>query len=120
MIEKPTYEELENRISELERLNKKKDDKKYRILFEKSKDAILIIRNYIFVDCNQATVDMLGYKTKNELLNTHPSELSPEKQPDGRDSFLKAIEMMDIAIKKGSHRFEWDHRKSNGDIFPIE
>ncbi len=124
MAEKPTREQLEQRISELEKqLNKKAEfnkDEKYRILFEKSKDAILIIENETFVDCNQATVDMLGYKNKIKFLQTHPSELSPEKQPDGRDSFTKAKEMMDLALKKGSHRFEWDHVRANGEIFTAE
>ncbi len=95
-------------------------DEKYRILFEKSKDAILIIENEKFVDCNQATIEMLGYSNKTDLLNTHPSELSPEKQPDGRDSFTKAKEMLDIAVKNGSHCFEWNHLRATGEIFPVE
>jgi len=98
----------------------KKAEKKYRNLFEKSEDAILIIHNRKFVDCNQATISMLGYNDKDEFLNTHPSELSPEKQPDGKMSFTKANEMMEIAIKKGSHRFEWDHKKSGGEVFLVE
>lgn len=95
-------------------------DKKYRILFEKSKDAILIIENQFFTDCNQAALDMLGYESKSSLMDTHPSELSPRYQPDGRDSFEKAKEMMNIALENGSHRFEWYHVRSNGDVFPVE
>ncbi len=95
-------------------------DDKYRILFEKSKDAILIIENQFFSDCNPAAVEMLGYETKAELLDTHPSQLSPQFQPDGRDSFNKAKEMMDIALKNGSHRFEWTHVRFNGEEFPVE
>ena len=95
-------------------------EKKYRDLFEKSKDAILIISNGQFVDCNKAAVIMLGYRNKKELLDMHPSELSPEMQADGLKSFEKANKMMDIALKKGSHRFEWDHKKANGDVFPVE
>jgi len=34
------------------------------------------------------------YKNKSELLKTHPSELSPDYQPDGKDSFIKAKDMM--------------------------
>ena len=97
-----------------------KSEKKYRDLFEKSRDAILIIKNGNIVDCNQATVKMLQYSKKEDLLNIHPSKLSPEKQPDGKTSFQKANEMMKIAFEKGSHRFEWDHKKSNGEVFPVE
>jgi PAS domain S-box-containing protein len=92
----------------------------YRALFEQSADAILIIDGDRFVDCNQATVEMLRYASKEELLRTHPSQLSPATQPDGRDSFTKANEMIAIAFEQGSHRFEWDHRRADGEVFPVE
>ena len=95
-------------------------EKKYRDLFEKSADAILIINNGKFVDCNQATVEMLHYNDKKELLKTHPSELSPEFQPDGKSSLEKADEMMRTAMEKGSFRFEWYHKKADGEVFPVE
>ncbi|MCK4814020.1 MAG: PAS domain S-box protein, partial [Candidatus Marinimicrobia bacterium] len=98
----------------------RKSEKKYRDLFEKSKDAILIIHNGKFIDCNQAAINMLRYNNKNEFLNTHPSELSPERQPDGKMSFTKANEMMKIAYENGSHRFEWDHKKFDGEVFSVE
>jgi len=124
MAEKPTYGDLEQRILELEKAAERyavqNSDEKYRILFEKSKDAILIIENGKFVDCNQATVDMLGYKNKTEFLKIHPSELSPDKQADGKDSFTKANKMMGLALKNGSHLFEWDHIRANGEVFPVE
>jgi PAS domain S-box-containing protein len=92
----------------------------YRELFERSADAILIIEGETFVDCNQATVEMLRYSTKEELLRTHPSELSPPTQPDGRDSYEKANEMIAVAFDRGSHRFEWDHMRADGEVFPVE
>jgi len=92
----------------------------YRALFEQSADAILIIDGDTFVDCNQATVDMLRYRDREELLRTHPSELSPLTQPDGRSSFEKANEMIAMAFREGSHRFEWDHKRADGEVFPVE
>jgi two-component system cell cycle sensor histidine kinase/response regulator CckA len=92
----------------------------YRELFERSADAILIIEGATFVDCNDATVAMLRYGSREELLQTHPSELSPPRQPDGRESFEKANEMIAIAFERGSHRFEWDHQRSDGEVFPVE
>lgn len=97
-----------------------KSEERYRALFEKSKDAMLIIKNNRFIDCNPATLYMLGYENKEQLLQTHPSELSPKFQPDGQDSFTKAGEMMEMALKNGSHRFEWHHVRANKDIFPVE
>ncbi len=96
----------------------KKD--RYRELFERSADAILIIVGGKFVDCNESTVKMLRYMNKKDLLDTHPSQLSPERQPDGRLSHEKANEMISIALEKGSNRFEWDHVRANGEVFPVE
>ena len=92
----------------------------YRELFERSADAILIIEGETFIDCNAATVEMLGARTKEQVLQSHPSELSPPRQPDGRDSFEKANEMIALAFERGSHRFEWDHKRVNGEVFPVE
>ncbi len=109
-------------ITEQKKVEKElsESEKKYKDLFEKSEDANLIIHNGIFIDCNKAAINMLRYKSKDEFLNTHPSKLSPKKQPDGNISFTKANEMMEIALEKGSHRFEWLHKKSDGEVFPVE
>ena len=92
----------------------------YRELFENSADAILIIEDDTFVDCNQAAVEMLRCNSRSEVLKTHPSQLSPPTQPDGRASYEKANEMIEIAFAEGSHRFTWDHRRADGEVFPVE
>jgi PAS domain S-box-containing protein len=95
-------------------------ENKYRTLFEQSANANLIIEGDKFVDCNKATLKMLGYKNKKDLLETHPAELSPEIQPDGRNSFEKQNEILSTVFDQGSHRFEWDHKRKNGEVFPVE
>jgi PAS domain S-box-containing protein len=92
----------------------------FRGLFENSSDAIQILDNNIFVECNQATVEILRAKNKEEVLSIHPSQLSPEFQPDGRPSGEKADEMIRTALEKGGHRFEWMHRRADGEVFPVE
>jgi PAS domain S-box-containing protein len=121
-IERRRINQLEKKLHNLEKIKKKNDStqSRYRSLFEMSDDAILVIENHKFVDCNKAVVKMLGYKSKSQLLNTHPSELSPYKQPDGRLSYEKAQEMMKLAMKNGSHHFEWIHTRANGENFPVE
>ncbi|MFK5958886.1 MAG: PAS domain S-box protein [Lutibacter sp.] len=97
-----------------------KSEKRYRDIFEKTIDAVLIIRDGVFVDCNESTLKMFGHQTKESLLQLHPSKISPEKQADGSDSFIKAEEMIQIAFKNGSHRFRWLHQQENGHVFPAE
>jgi PAS domain S-box-containing protein len=120
----PEIEALRRQVldlqTELEQFKTKGGLPNYRELFERSTDANLIIDGDTFVDCNQATVRMLRYATREELLQTHPSELSPEFQPDGRLSYEKANDMMAIAFAQGSHRFEWNHQRADGEVFPVE
>lgn len=104
----------------------------YKALFEHSPYAILIIEEERFVDCNSAAASMLRFPSKQALLDrysggeregtlrAHPAEFSPPKQSDGRDSFEKAEQMMQIAIEQGSNRFEWDHVRADGEVFPVE
>ncbi len=107
-----------------DKLNSKKlleeSEQKYRDIFEKSVDAVLIIKNGKFVDCNKSTLKIFGYKNKQSLLQIHPSVLSPETQSDGKSSYIKAEEMMKIALEKGHNRFRWDHKQKDGHVFPAE
>ncbi len=98
----------------------RESEKRFMDVLYASNDAILLIGNETFVDCNEATACMLGYSSRDQFLMTHPSKLSPPTQPDGRGSFEKANEMMQTATEKGFHRFEWVHRRANGEDFPVE
>lgn len=63
---------------------------------------------------------MLGFTNKKELYDAQPSALSPAIQPDGELSSKKADIMIETAFKNGSHRFEWEHERKNGEVFPVE
>ena len=91
-----------------------------RLVFERSPDAILLLDDGVFIDCNQAAVDMLRASGKDELLSLSPSDLSPAIQPDGALSTTKAQEMISVALERGSHRFEWLAKRRNGSKFPVE
>ncbi|HWQ18884.1 MAG TPA: PAS domain S-box protein, partial [Methanotrichaceae archaeon] len=98
----------------------RESDAKFRLLFERSADAMLLLDEGKFIDCNQAAIMMMGYSTKDELLNHYPFELSPEKQPDGMSSFEKADGLMKEAFETGSNRFEWVHCRADGKEFPVD
>jgi PAS domain S-box-containing protein len=93
---------------------------RFRVLFEHSSDAHLLFDENGIIDCNNATITMLRYRDKNQILSLHPARLSPELQPDGRRSDEKCIEMDRLAHEKGYHRFEWQHRRMDGTDFPVE
>ena len=106
---------VEQRTSEL-----KESEDKYGLLLEMSEDPMWVILDEKFIFANKAAARVLGYETEKELINTHPSELSPEVQIDGLSSYDKANEMMALAYKNGFHRFEWNHKRKNGEVFPVE
>jgi PAS domain S-box-containing protein len=94
----------------------------FQQLFERSADAIFLFdpAREVFVDCNQAAVEMMRASNKQQLLLVHPATLSAEFQPDGKTSRDKTPEVINIALAKGSHRFEWTARGMDGSVFPLE
>ncbi len=94
----------------------------FQLLFERSADAILLLdpQAGVFVDCNQAAVELMRAGTKEQLLRMRPDELSPPLQPDGTPSNEKTAEVLSLAEKEGSHRFEWLGRRFDGSEVPLE
>ncbi|MBF0288145.1 MAG: PAS domain S-box protein [SAR324 cluster bacterium] len=97
-------------------------EEKYRIVFEQSIDAVIIIdSNDRYIDCNQAALDMFGCSRKEEVLNKSPWEIAPEIQPNGLFSASVGKEFHQSALARGSARFEWyKKRMDNGLVFPVE
>ena len=92
----------------------------YKTLFDQSADAYLILENEQIVDCNPAAVAMLGYDSPEEILYRHPASLSPTLQSDGQESLAKGDKMIALVLEKGSHSFEWNHMRKNGEVFDVE
>jgi PAS domain S-box-containing protein len=96
-------------------------EERFRVLFEHSSDAHLIFDEAGgILDCNNAAVALLRCDSRAELLALHPAAFSPEVQPDGRRSLEKCVEMDATARRNGHHRFDWLHRRRDGEVFPCE
>jgi len=93
---------------------------RHRILFESSRDAVMTLAppSWRFTSCNPATVEMFSTKDEAEFTSLGPWELSPRVQPDGRPSADKAREVIETAMREGSHFFEWTHKRHGGEDFP--
>src|SRR5262245_44657031 len=94
----------------------------FRQLFERSADAMLLSdpATELFVDCNQAAVEMMRASSKEQLLMKNPADLSPEFQADGRSSRERVHEDTAIVMSEGTHRFEWRARRMDGTEFPVD
>ncbi|MEM9771927.1 MAG: PAS domain S-box protein [Cyanobacteria bacterium P01_D01_bin.73] len=92
----------------------------FQELFHEAADAMIVVEDGLFVDCNSAAVSMFGYSRKQDLLGLSPTDLSPEYQPDGLSSAEKVIAHTAHTFERGNHRFEWVHRRLNGEEFWVE
>jgi|GEM_PF-1675931 len=113
-----TKTDISDRKKAEEELQQSKD--KLEAIYSGSNDAIMLLNDKGFIDGNPRTLELFGFIEKSEFTRCHPSDISPEFQPDGQNSFEKANEMVQIAFEKGINRFEWDHKHTNGKIFPAE
>jgi PAS domain S-box-containing protein len=94
---------------------------KLRTLYESTSDAVMLLDEKGFFDCNKATLAMFGCATKEEFYSMHPGDLSPPEQPCGTDSVSLANQRIATAMKNGRHQFEWMHRRADtGKIFPAD
>ena len=95
---------------------------KYQLLFDSSRDALMITTppSWKFIEANKATLQLFGASSMAEFSKLGPWDVSPERQPDGRLSSEKAQEMIGLAIREGSHFFEWEHQRLDGQPFAAD
>jgi PAS domain S-box-containing protein len=89
-------------------------------LFWNSRDAQVIVRDETIIECNRASVEMLGYQHKEEVLGLLPTQFSAAVQAGGEPSAELARKSFGLAHELGSHRFEWLCQRVNGEPFPVE
>jgi PAS domain S-box-containing protein len=93
---------------------------KFRNLYEATGDAVMLLNEQGFFDCNPATLAMFACTTKEDFCGKHIGDFSPPNQPCGKDSLSFAQEQIAIALAEGSCRFEWLHQRCDGSEFPTE
>ncbi len=107
-------------VSERKQLSDKLRDvsEQFHVLYEMSGDAhMLSTLADGYVGANRAAAVMFGCEDVERLLTLSPADTSPEFQPDGRRSTEKAEQFMRYALERGSHQFEWMHRRMDGTLF---
>ena len=112
-------EELEQKVEE-RTAELKQSELRFSSLFDLSRDAIMTLAppSWKFTSCNKATLKLFDVKDEKQFISLGPWQLSPEKQPDGQISVVKAKKMIMKAMKAGSNFFEWTHKRYKGEDFP--
>jgi PAS domain S-box-containing protein len=90
-----------------------KSETKLRTLYESTSDAVILFNENAIVDCNLATLQIFGCSSREEFFDRGLHYFSPDTQPDGSNSISLMQQRMLVAMEKGSHRFEWLHRRAD-------
>jgi len=97
----------------------RESEHKFKMLFETANDAILIMNEKVFLDCNHMSEIMYG-SLREKIIGESPVHFSPERQADGRLSAEKAAEKIRAALGGASQFFEWIHMRGDGTLFNAE
>lgn len=112
--------ELERKV-ELRTKELKESAIKFRTIFESSADALIILNETGFIDCNQATLEMFKCDSRKSFLGTHPAKWSAITQQCDVTCTRKAmLRHLALALKRGQHAFEWNFTRADDEIFPCE
>jgi diguanylate cyclase (GGDEF)-like protein/PAS domain S-box-containing protein len=127
---------IENRTRQLQNLNQQliqdneerrqteialsASEERYRTLFDTSADAMILLDNNRIIECNNAFIKLLGYKTRSQVIGQHARILSPDKQPNGVSSVKQANIEAKKAREQKSNKLEWTAQRANNEVFPVE
>ncbi|WP_423187701.1 PAS domain-containing sensor histidine kinase [Alishewanella sp. d11] len=89
------------------------------VLVRNSSEAMFLLQDGKFIDCNAAALALFGY-SKDDLLKNHPATLSPVTQANGKDSITLGAHYIALAAKGEPQKFEWVHQTRSGLLFDAE
>ncbi len=85
-----------------------KKEERINILKESSEsDGFLMIDNDRIIECNTRLLEIFGCSSEKEVIGYKLYELTPEFQPNGRESFDLYKEMVDEVHSTGKSKFEF-------------
>jgi PAS domain S-box-containing protein len=110
---KKAHDELELKV-EKRTAELTKAMEKLRSILDSSPDSITVTdADANIIDCNQATLDNLGYASKEELIGKNALETIASKDHE------RAMKNLGVAIEKGSiHNIEYEIVRKDGHTFP--
>jgi len=100
---------VENLFSNLDLQNEYEE--LFHAIYESSSDALMLLNEDGFIDCNMTALSIFGLNSKAEFTSTHPGKLSPTHQSNGKPSMELANYYIGQAFKNHTAHFEWIHQR---------
>ncbi len=94
--------------------------KKYQTLFETNSDAVVILDEKGFTDCNPATLTLFGMDSVATFLSTPILKLGVSTQLNGLSAYDYARKMIMQARNTGHAEMDWLGRRQDGSVFSAE
>jgi len=95
------------------------DESELNKLFKDDTAALLVLDDEHFVEASAQALELIGVSSIEVLKSFHPAMISPEFQPDGQSSKLKANEVFGTLLNNTSIRFYWRHISIKGKFFDV-
>jgi PAS domain S-box-containing protein len=96
------------------------EKQKYHTLFETNSDAVVILDEAGFTDCNSATLTMFGMDSVEDFLRTPISRLGTPIQANGTPAMDYAKQAIRKARVQGHAIMDWQGRRQDGSVFLAE
>ena len=117
------FARLRREIHERRRADRalRESERRYRILVEHSPEVIVVydLERGRFIDVNENAVRLFK-RSREQLLEMSPADLSPRLQPDGRSSASMIKTLVNEALAGATPIVPWVHRDSEGRDIPCE
>ncbi|MGE3465535.1 MAG: PAS domain S-box protein, partial [Pyrinomonadaceae bacterium] len=91
----------------------------FRSLFDTANDAIMVLDEGVFIDCNHRAELLFGC-SRDWIIGRSPMELSPPIQPDGSSSSGEVTLYIAPALEGTPQFYEWQHLRKDGSLFDAE
>jgi PAS domain S-box-containing protein len=99
---------------------RKEFEQRFRLVFEHTRDGLLLVGDSGVIDCNPAALRMLGLTSREELIGRDVVDFSPVLQPDGTLSSQKTRDIAALTHERGAHTFDWVHLRRDGSEVRVE
>ncbi|QDL54752.1 PAS domain-containing sensor histidine kinase [Rhodoferax aquaticus] len=89
-------------------------------IYNGSNDAVMLLTDRGFFDCNKRALEMFGMSHRAELIGLHFSDLSLAGDRGANSTFHAADRAIERGFQTGEYRFEWAFKRLDGSHFPAE